>query len=425
MRVLIVGSGAREHALAWKLAGESAVSALVCTPGNVGIEAIARCVPVDITDPQQILALAEHERIDLTVVGPELPLTRGVADLFARDSRPIVGPSREAAALESSKAFAKDFMARHAIPTARYRVCDTVTDALTALARAELGYPVVVKADGLAAGKGVTVAPDRATAERAVREAMEAHRFGEAGARIVLEECLTGREASFFVLTDGERTAPLGSAEDHKRALENDRGPNTGGMGAFAPSPLIDAAMQERIMGLIVRPVVDAMRHEGHPYRGFLYVGLMLTDRGPAVIEFNARLGDPERQVVMPALDEQLSPRLFAAATGQLTDAPLRMRTDRHVGVVLASGGYPDRFETGKTIEGLEQAAAMEDVVIFHAGTARREGRIVTAGGRVLTVAARGATYGAAIDRAYEAVSRISFEGVHIRHDIGKRATQC
>ena len=422
MKVLILGSGAREHAIAWKLTRERDVSAVLCAPGNPGIASIARCFPGDLAKPEQLLALAQREDIDLTVVGPELPLSLGVADLFAEAGRPIVGPSRAAAALESSKSFAKSFMARHAIPTARFHVCDSADAAMAVVARGEYGYPLVVKADGLAAGKGVVIAADRAAAETAVHHAMIDRTFGGAGERIVFEEFLVGEEASYFVLADGVAFVPLSSAQDHKRIFDDDRGPNTGGMGAFSPSPLITSAVEQRILDDVVRPVLAGMEAEGHPYRGFLYVGLMLTTDGPKVIEFNVRFGDPEAQVVLPMLDEDLSWLLAAAATGALPSRPARFRDEPHVGVVLASRGYPESAESGQPISGLDESAAVPGAMVFHAGTARRDGHIVTAGGRVLTVVGRGRSYRDAIDVAYRAAAHIRFDGMQLRRDIGQKA---
>ena len=422
MKLLVVGSGAREHALVWKLARERHVDAVVCAPGNAGITPAARCVPVEVGDPDAILTLAQDEAVDFTVIGPELPLARGVADTFAAAEQPLFGPSRMAARLESSKAFAKDFMARHGIPTARFRVCASESEALAAVAGDTFGFPVVVKADGLAAGKGVTVAPDRATAGAAVRAAMVDRRFGEAGAQVVIEECLLGQEASYFALCDGRRGIGLPSAQDHKRINDGDEGPNTGGMGAFAPSPLWTEAIQARVTREVVEPVLEGLRAEGHEYRGVLYVGLMLTTDGPKVVEFNVRFGDPEAQVVLPMIESDLAPVLLAAAAGDLGEVSWRVTSDPHVGVVLASGGYPGKYDSGFPIEGLDAAKAEPGVVVFHAGSARRDGVIVTSGGRVLTVVGRGATYADAIERAYRAVEHISFPGRHMRTDIGQKA---
>jgi phosphoribosylamine--glycine ligase len=422
MNLLVVGGGGREHALVWKLVLDPSVDAVLCAPGNPGTAKIARNVDIAASDIESLATLAERERIDLTVVGPELPLDRGIVDLFRSRGLRIFGPTRSAAQLECSKVFAKDFMARHGIPTARYRTCDTAADAHAVMASGELGFPIVVKADGLAAGKGVVVAPDRASADLAIRAAMEDKQFGDAGSRIVLEECLDGPEVSFFAICDGTRASALMSAQDHKRVFDGDQGPNTGGMGAFAPSPLIDQTLQSRIMAEIVNPVIAGLAAEGNPYHGFLYAGLMLTCDGPKVIEFNVRFGDPEAQVVIPMIADELAPRLAAAADGRLDPTPISFRSEAHVGVVLASRGYPASGPVGFAIHGLDAAAAERDVLLFHAGTAARGDEIVTAGGRVLAVVGRGPTYGDAITRAYAGVSKISFDGMHHRHDIGQKA---
>ena len=422
MKVLVIGSGAREHALAWKLSREPDVTGVICAPGNPGIASVARCLPADIGAPADLLAIAESQEIDLTVVGPELPLSRGVVDAFTAADRAIVGPTKAAAALEWSKAFAKDFMARHRVPTAAFRVCDSAAAALEAIHRGEFAYPLVLKADGLAAGKGVVIAEDRPTAEAVVSAMMVDRRFGDAGDRIVLEEFLVGQEASYFVLADGANFVQLGSAQDHKRIFDDDRGPNTGGMGAFAPSPLVTPDISQRVCDEIVSPVLAGMEHEGYPYRGFLYVGLMLTADGPKVIEFNVRFGDPEAQVVLPMLDEDLAWLLGEAATGVLPSRPAKFRSEPHVGVVLASGGYPDSPESGKPIEGLDAASDIPGAIVFHAGTRKQDGRFVTAGGRVLTVVGRSTTYRDAIDTAYAAASRIHFDGMQYRRDIGRKA---
>ena len=422
MKILVIGSGAREHALAWKLSREPGVDAVICGPGNPGIASAARCLPVDVGSPSELLALAQSQDVDLAVVGPELPLSRGVVDAFNAAGRAIVGPTKAAAALEWSKAFAKDFMARHRVPTAAFRVCESAHAALTAIRRGEFAFPLVLKADGLAAGKGVVIAEDATAAEAVVAAMMVERRFGDAGDRIVLEEFLAGQEASYFVLADGTNFITLGSAQDHKRIFDDDRGPNTGGMGAFAPSPLITAEMSRRVAEEIVAPVLAGMEQEGHSYRGFLYVGLMLTADGPKVIEFNVRFGDPEAQVVLPMLDEELTWLLAEAATGALPSRPARFRNEPHVGVVLAAGGYPDAPEMGKIIDGIDAASKTPGSLVFHAGTARRDGSLVTAGGRVLTIVGRSATYRDAIDTAYAAASRIHFEGMQYRRDIGRKA---
>lgn len=428
MKVLVIGGGAREHALAWKFSRERAVGEVLCAPGNAGMAAVARLVDVDPGDPGALATLAARESIDLTVVGPELPLDRGVVDRFRSQGLRIFGPSRAAAQLECSKVFAKAFMARHGIPTARYRVCESAADARAVIASGDLGLPIVIKADGLAGGKGVVVAPDRETAGQAIRVAMDERQFGDAGARVVLEECLTGPEVSFFAVCDGRRASALMSAQDHKRIFDDDAGPNTGGMGAFTPSPLMDEGMRTRVMREIVHPVLAGLRAEGQEYCGFLYAGLMLTCDGPRVIEFNVRFGDPEAQVVIPMIAEELAPRLAAAADGDLDESPIAFLPEPHVGIVLASGGYPGSFSTGHPIRGIADAEALSGVLVFHAGTAAAPGAaagrsdIVTAGGRVLTVVGRGPTYEAAIARAYEGVAKISFSGMHYRTDIGRKA---
>lgn len=439
MKILLVGAGGREHALARKLAGESGVSEVLCAPGNAGMAEVARLLPVKATDVQGLADAAVHERVDLTIIGPELPLDRGIADYFESRQLPLFGPSRAAARLECSKVFAKDFMTRHGIPTAAYRVCSSSAEAGALVRSGALGFPVVVKADGLAGGKGVVVAADADEALAAIAASMDERQFGDAGACLVLEQCLTGPEVSFFALCDGSQAIPLMTAQDHKRIFDNDEGPNTGGMGAFAPSPLVDAALQGRIMREIIQPVISGMQADGHPYRGFLYAGLMLTGDGPKVIEFNVRFGDPEAQVVIPMIEDELAPILLAAARGRLERAPA-FSALKHVGVVLASAGYPASSTNGVPISGLEEAAAMTDVLVFHAGTAAapvaagcgtaagvnaafgRTHTFVTAGGRVLTVVGRGPTYQAATERAYAAVEKIHFEGMHYRRDIGRKA---
>ena len=425
MRVLVIGSGAREHALTRRLAAEPGVSALLCAPGNPGISGVARLVPADLTSPDGVAALAllaVRDRIGLTIVGPEVPLSLGIVDRFASSGHLIFGPTAAAARLESSKAFAKAFMARHGVPSARFRICDSIGDALASIASGEFGWPVVLKADGLAAGKGVVIAGTRAEAEAAVGAAMRDRRFGDAGARLVIEECMTGPEVSFFAMCDGTRALPIGTAQDHKRIFDDDQGPNTGGMGAFAPSPLVAQELHARVLREIVEPVVAGMAAEGHPFRGFLYAGLMLTPDGPKVIEFNVRLGDPETQVMLPIIDEPLLPMLVAAASGSLRQSACRLSPDKLAGVVLASRGYPESSESGRPIEGIAQAEAIPGVTVLHAGTAARDGQIVTSGGRVLTVVGRGRDFPEAIARAYAGVLQISFDGMQYRRDIGRKA---
>ena len=426
MRVLVLGSGAREHALSARLASESGVSHVICAPGNAGIARTIATTPLDPLDTAAVIRLVDRERIDLTVVGPEAPLANGLADRFEQEGRPIFGPTKAAAALETSKAFAKDFMQRHAVPTARYRVCTSAGAALRSIRSGEFGDALVVKADGLAAGKGVVVATDRAMAEQAVTAAMIDRTFGAAGASVVLEELLSGPEVSFFVVAAGEEYVSLLSAQDHKRIFDDDRGPNTGGMGAFSPSPLMNDALQARIEREIVQPVLRGMAAEGNPFRGFLYCGLMLTPDGPKVIEFNVRFGDPEAQVVLPLLHEQLSDLLRLEGDGlsrRHTATAKAVALQKCVGVVLAAHGYPGDVRTGDVIHGLDDVARdCPDVQLRFAGVKQLGDQLVTAGGRVLTVVATAPSFEIAIARAYEAASKIKFDGVQYRRDIGKKA---
>jgi phosphoribosylamine--glycine ligase len=418
--VLLVGGGGREHALAWKLAQSPRLGRMIAAPGNPGIAAHARCVAVRDTAIEELVALARRERPDLVVVGPEAPLALGLADRLRAAGFAVFGPSAAAARLEGSKAFAKDLMARHGIPTARFR---TFRDAAAARRYCrEVGAPVVVKADGLTAGKGVTVCRTLEEAEGAVHRCFEERAFGDAGQTVVVEECLEGEEASFFALADGQAVLPLVAAQDHKTVFDDDCGPNTGGMGAYSPAPVVDGAMQERIMVEIVRPVIATMAKEGAPYTGVLYVGLMITRQGPKVVEFNCRFGDPECQVILPRLEGDLLGLLHAAATGGGLPATLAWSPRPSVCVVMASGGYPGHYETGRPITGVEAAAGLPGVTVFHAGTARVDGALVTAGGRVLGVEATGADVAAAIRTAYAGVERIHFDGAHYRRDIGHHA---
>ena len=415
MRILIVGSGAREHALAWKLSQEPNVTHVICAPGNAGIARTIATEPIDVLDTDAVIRLVDRAQIDLTVVGPEAPLGNGLADRFEAEGRRVFGPTKGAAQLETSKAFAKDFMQRHGVPTARYRVCTSAESALAAIRSGEFGDALVVKADGLAAGKGVVVALDRRTAEAAVEAAMIDKSFGDAGSRVVLEELLTGPEVSFFVVANGVQYLPLLTAQDHKRIFDGDRGPNTGGMGAFSPSPLMNGALQQQIEKTIVQPVLNGMAAEGNPFRGFLYCGLMLTKDGPKVIEFNVRFGDPEAQVVLPLLGP-LAPVLV----GSRLPAP---GSRVAVGVVLAASGYPGEVRTGDAIRGLDDVARdCPDVQIFFAGVKQKGNDLVTSGGRVMTVMATAPSYEIAIARAYEAASKIKFDGMQYRRDIGKKA---
>jgi len=420
MRVLVIGSGGREHALVWRLAQSPRVTALFAAPGNPGMARHARCVPVKADALDELVALAEKERIDLTVVGPELPLILGIADRFQAKGLSIFGPNEQAAALEGSKAFSKQLMAKHGIPTAGFQ---TFRDAASARGFArELGAPLVVKADGLAAGKGAMVCQTLEDAHRAIALCLEERAFGKSGEQIVVEEFLVGEEASFFALTDGETALFLGTAQDHKTVFDDDRGPNTGGMGAYSPAPIVDAKVHDEVMKTIILPTVQAMAAEGCPYRGVIYAGLMLTREGPKVLEYNCRFGDPEHQPIMMRLQDDPLPLLHAIARGERLPSSVSWRPEAAVCVVMASGGYPGEYETGKPIAGIEAAEKLEGVRVFHAGTALRDGQLVTAGGRALGVTAIGADIRAAIGRAYEAVGKIRFEGMHFRKDIGRKA---
>ena len=420
MRVLLIGGGGREHALAWKLAQSPRLSGLFAAPGNAGIARHAHCIALKDTDIEGLVAVAARERVDLTVVGPELPLALGLADRFQEARLHVFGPTAAAARLESSKIFAKEFMARHGIPTARFRAF-TETAAARGYCR-ELGAPLVVKADGLAAGKGVQVCRTLEEADRAVALCLVEGGFGEAGRTVVIEEFMKGEEVSFFVLSDGTAVLPLAAGQDYKTVLDDDRGPNTGGMGAYSPAPVFDGAMQKRVMDEIVLPAIRGMREEGTPYRGVLYVGLMITHEGPRVVEFNCRFGDPECQVLLPRLKTDLLPLLAAVAEGKSLPASLAWRADSSVCVILTSAGYPGRYERGRIIHGVERAERLPGITVFHAGTAAHDGGLVTAGGRVLGVQALGTDLAEAIKRAYRAVGRISFKGAHFRKDIGRRA---
>ena len=422
MRVLLVGGGGREHALAWKIAQSPRLHRLVVAPGNPGIARHAECVPIKDTATEELVALARRERADLVVVGPELPLSLGLADRLSAAGLAVFGASMAAARLESSKVFSKGLMSRYDIPTARF---GTFQDTDSAGARSfcrELGAPLVVKADGLAAGKGAIVCRTLDEADGALRLFLEEGAFGAAGRTVVVEEFMEGEEASFFVVTDGTSALPFQAAQDHKTIFDGDRGPNTGGMGAYSPAPVMDAATDRRVMDEIVTPTIVAMAKEGAPYAGVLYVGLMITRQGPRVVEFNCRFGDPECQAILPRLDEDILPVFDAVARGRGLPASLRWRPESSVCVVLASRGYPAAPQVGDPISGLDDAGALPGVNVFHAGTAHRDGGLVTAGGRVLGVQALGPDIRSAVARAYEAVDRIRFDGMQARRDIGRRA---
>lgn len=420
MKVLVIGSGGREHALVWKLRQSPRVTKVYCAPGNGGIAADAECVAADVKSLDSLVAVANQIQPDLTVVGPEMPLMLGVVDEFARRGWPVFGPTKAAAQLETSKSFAKQFLQRHYIPTAHYTICNSVEEVRGALPH--FHPPIVVKADGLAAGKGVVIAKSKEEAASVASEMLSGKMLGEAGTRVVLEEFLVGDELSFLVVSDGERVAPLVAAQDHKRIGDGDTGPNTGGMGAYTTRTIVDDKMRDWLVTHIARPVVAGMKDEGMEYRGVLYCGLMMTARGPMVLEFNCRFGDPETQPILMRLESDLIEALEASIDGRTSDGDFKWSNDAAVTVVMASGGYPGTFEMGKKISGLEDAANLTGVKVFHAGTTARDGGFYTAGGRVLGVTARAAELQTAVDRAYEACAKISFDGAHYRKDIAARA---
>lgn len=418
MKILVIGSGGREHAICWKLRQSPHTAELYCAPGNAGIAQIAVCLPADVNDAGSLANTAESIAADLTVIGPEAPLVIGVVEAFQARGLRVVGPTMNAARLEGSKIFAKQFMARHNIPTAQFTACHSPESARAAM-EAEYKFPVVVKADGLAAGKGVRLAYSQSEFDEAINAMMVEKVFGEAGSRVVLEECLFGREASPMIFTDGRDYKVIVPAQDYKRAGDGDEGPNTGGMGSFSVPGLIDDAMLERILREIVEPTLNGMLAEGNPFSGVLYTGLMFTDSGPKVIEYNVRFGDPETQVVMARLDSDLVEIFNAIVDGQVASSSINWSADASVCVVAASGGYPGEFEKGKVIKGLLEADLTEGVVVFHAGTMRDEqGSFLTSGGRVLGVTARAATLESARARAYETISKVSFDRMHYRKDI-------
>ncbi len=424
MKILVIGSGGREHALVWKIRQSPHVTRLYCAPGNAGIGELAQRVDIKSTDISGLLEFARRESIDLTVVGPEQPLTEGIADVFEAHGLKILGPSRAAAQLEGSKVFAKRFMKKYGIPTAEFRSF-TVAERFDAERFInEIPVPIVIKASGLAAGKGVAICETKEKALEALTLMMDQKVYGEAGLNVVIEDFLVGEEASVFAVTDGHEFFALPPAQDHKRILDNDQGKNTGGMGAYAPAPVMTDEMLEKVRHQIIMPTLRGMANEGNPYKGCLYVGLMITETGPKVVEYNCRFGDPETQVVLPLLDEDIV-ELMLAAVGGTVKRHVRIKPWSAVCVVIASGGYPDSYETGKPIIGVENAAAESDVIIFHSGTAsgHHEREILTAGGRVLGVTAVGPRENLeeTIDRAYRAVGRITFDGAYYRSDIGKK----
>lgn len=422
MRILLIGGGGREHALAWKLVQSPNVEKLYVAPGNPGMALLQKCecINLNVDDLEGVADYAEEKSIDLTVVGPEAPLVAGLADVFKRRGLPVFGPSKAAAQLEGSKAFSKELMAKYNIPTAFFKICEDIETAKAYVE--EKGAPIVVKADGLAAGKGVVVAMTKQDALDAIDEMMGDQKFGAAGARVVLEEYMEGEEASLLAFTDGKTVVPMIAAQDHKRVFDGDEGPNTGGMGTYAPAPVMTDILRLKATELVLKPVVAAMAKEGTPYQGCLYAGLMIKGDSVKVVEFNCRFGDPETQVVLPLLDGDLAEIMLACATGTLDKVEVAWHDKAAVCVVMASGGYPESYEKGKEITGLAAAEEDKDVVVFHAGTKEAAGKIVTSGGRVLGVTAVDASIKAARDRAYAAVEKIAFEKNFYRKDIAWRA---
>ena len=416
MKILVIGSGGREHALTWKLRQSSHTDRIFCAPGNGGTSEIADNVGIPVTDLNGLVRFAKENRVDLTVVGPDDPLAAGIIDLFTCEKLRAFGPDKSAARIESSKIFAKELMCTQKIPTAEARTFSNSSDALHYCDR--LRYPIVIKADGLALGKGVVIAAEAGMARSTIDDMMNQARFGDAGRRIVIEEFLHGTECSLHALLDGKNYLLLESARDHKRALDGDQGPNTGGMGAFSPANNWNSKLQSQFDTEIMQPLLRGFMHKGVTFRGLLYPGLIITRDGPRVLEFNCRFGDPETQALLPRLKSDLLPLLQATIDGNIERCPIEWDTRPAVTVVMASGGYPGKYESGKSISGLDQAAKLEDVQIFHAGTKRNGDAVKTAGGRVLAVTALGPTFESARSRAYEAVSRIHFENCHYRHDI-------
>jgi phosphoribosylamine--glycine ligase len=419
VKILLIGSGGREHALAWKIVQSRHCQKLYCLPGNAGTSAIAENVAIDPTDLLRVAAFAAGERIDLTVVGPEQPLAMGLVDEFEKRKLRIFGPNKKAAEIEESKVFAKQFMDRHKIPSARYRVANSAERALEIAKSGEFSYPLVVKADGLAAGKGVFICPSPDKADEAVHRIMGRREFGDAGNKVIIEEFLTGKEVSFIVLTDGVKVRPLVTTMDHKAALDGDRGPNTGGMGAISPSPFLDKKLFAEIVDTIVIPTVTRLLEEGRKFRGVLYCGLMLTPKGPVVLEYNCRFGDPETQPQMLRLQSDLVETMLDILEDNVLAHEMKWSLRPAGCVILASGGYPDKYEKHKPISGLEEAAKIPGVTLFHAGTRLEEGRYLTSGGRVLAVCASEEGLADTMRKIYSAVQRISFEGMHYRKDIG------
>ncbi len=422
MKILVIGGGGREHALVWKIAQSPLVTKIYCAPGNPGTAALAENLPIAVDQLDKLLVFAYENQIDLTVVGPEQPLSLGIVDLFEAHGLKVFGPSQNAAFIEGSKAFSKDLMQKYNVPTAAYGVFTDLAEAEAFITRT--GAPIVVKADGLAAGKGVIIAQTCEEAVSAVRDMLSGNAFGSAGSRVVIEEFLTGEEASFLVITDGKNIIPLASAQDHKAIFDGDLGPNTGGMGAYSPAPVVTPDIHEKAMRQVIRPTVEGMAAEGRPYRGVLYAGLMVKDGEVKTLEFNARFGDPECQPLLMRMKSDIVPVLCAVADGDLSTAGIEWHDKAAVCVVMAAEGYPGDYRKGDVISGLERAGELDNLYVFHAGTTEKDGACVTNGGRVLGVTALGATVKEAIDSAYQGVSQITWPGVQYRSDIGNKALE-
>ncbi len=420
MKILVVGGGGREHALVWKLAQSPLAEKIYVTPGNPGMKNLAECIDLDLHDLEAVAQFVEENNIELTVIGPEATLVDGIVNVFGKHNLTVFGPQAEAAIIEGSKAFSKELMAKYNIPTAFFKVCTSLEEAKAYVE--EKGAPIVIKADGLAAGKGVVVAMTMEEAYAAVEDIMGDHKFGAAGAQVVIEEFMEGEEASLLAFTDGKTIVPMIAAQDHKRVNDGDEGPNTGGMGAYAPAPVMTETLRNKCVETILKPTIAAMEAEGRTYKGCLYAGLMIKGEDIKVVEFNARFGDPETQIVLPLLDSDLVEIMLACASGNLQEEMVRWSKQAAVCVVMASGGYPNSYPQGIEITGLEVANALENVVVFHAGTKEVDGKIVTAGGRVLGVTAVGADIASAQKKAYAAVQKIEFQGAHYRKDIAWRA---
>jgi phosphoribosylamine---glycine ligase len=420
MKVLVIGGGGREHAIVWKLSQSRSVDKIYCCPGNAGIAALAECINVNQNDFNALLDFVKYEWVDLTIVGPEDPLSRGIVDIFEKEGRRILGPTKAAAQLESSKAFSKDLMKSHGIRTAEYRVFTSYLHAQEYIRFK--GTPIVIKADGLAAGKGVFMANTMDEALDALNTIMKDKAFGDAGNKVIVEECLKGEEASYMIFTDGRSIVPMVSSQDHKRIFDGDKGPNTGGMGAYSPAPVVTGELEKVVLEKIMKPTIRALRSEGIKYKGVLYAGLMIDNGIPSVLEFNCRLGDPETQPVLSRLKTDLMDIAMAVTEERLSEVNIEWDADPAVCVVISSSGYPGKYRKGDVITGIEEANAMEGVHVFHAGTVFKDDHVVTAGGRVLGVTATGKDIAAAQSNAYDAAGKIHFDGMHYRKDIADRA---